>query len=305
LLAWCDAVFIVRPKRRWSVVIARLARALRRHVIVYWDDNPFTFPRTHPDKPTWFEPPQVRRAMTDVIETAHLLAVANPRVVAAFRAHGLRVAQSVVLAVPALGVDLTAPPPAIPAHAPPTIGYAGHHWYAPILEQTIAPALAQLRGEGVAFRWEIAGPNPTLPPELAPVTSHFETMGYTDWITFRNAHPWDLGLAVVPDGPHFACKFYNKFVEYTAAGVPAIYSKAPPYTDAVAHGVNGWLTENTVAAWADAIRTLLADPALRLRLRDVAWAKLAAEHSMDAVVASYRAGLRQALIPRPNAWWRR
>lgn len=304
-LRWCDAAFIVRPMSRWSLMTTLLARALRRHVIVYWDDDLFGIPRHDPDIPHRFEDPRLRRNMRLAIAAAHLLAAANPRLIAAFARHELHVARSTVLAVPALGVDLTSAPPPPPTRLPPTIGYAGSVAHANVVQRTLIPALTLLRRTGMDFRCEIAGPSIEIPPELAEVTSQIKWVEFLDWVEFRKQLQWDIALAPLPAGPFFECKFYNKFVEYSAAGIPGIYSKVPPYTDVIEHGVNGWLTDNAAPAWAEAIQTLLSDAGLRARLRGAAWEKLATEHTMNAVVRSYQAGLGAALAPRPVAVRRR
>lgn len=296
-LLWCDAAFIVRPMSRWSLITALLARALRRHVIVYWDDDLFSIPRHHLDIPHRYENPQLRRNMRLAVAAAHLLAAANPRLITAFQEHGLHVVRSAVLAVPALGVDLTQAPPSPPTRLPPTIGYAGSVAHANVVQRTLVPALTLLRRAGVDFRCEIAGPSIELPSELAAVTSQIQWVEFLNWLEYRNQLQWDIAVAPLPEGPFFECKFYNKFVDYTAAGIPGIYSNVPPYTDVIEHGVNGWLTDNAAPAWADAIHTLLSDAGLRARLRAAAWEKLATEHAMDAVVRSYQAGLGAALAP--------
>jgi hypothetical protein len=302
-LLWCDTLFLVRPRRKWEVTTARLARLWRRHVIVYWDDPVLDFPRNPPSRPGKdkgrHNAPDGSRSIKTIIETAHMLAVANPRLISSFRAHGVRIGQTAVLKVPALGVDLTSDPPGHQEGKPPIIGYASPSpRHAAFLEQIALPALAQLQQAGIDFRLEIAGLTPALPGDLAGVTRHYERVGYWQWVTFRNQCNWDIALAPLPAVPHFACKFNNKFVEYTAAGIPCIYSNVLPYAETIEHGENGWLADNTTTAWAEAIRTLLNDPALRARIRATAWTKLRAEHSMETVMASYQEQLSAALAPR-------
>lgn len=71
---------------------------------------------------------------------------------------------------------------------------------------------------------------------------------------------FDLGIAPLADDDLFnKCKYFNKFVEYTMAGIPGIYSNCPPYTFVVKDGVNGFLCNNTKADWLSAIAQRGAD----------------------------------------------
>ncbi len=301
-LLWCDALFLVRPTGGRVTAMARLARRCRRHVVVYWDDDILAVPRERADQPTrhelWRESPLIRRSVRNAVEAADVLAVANPRVIDAFRGHGIRVPRTAVLKVPALGVDFTRGLPPHRDRPVPTIGFAGGIAHAGFLEQTVLPALAYLRREGIDFRFELAGPDLALPGDLATVTRRYAHVEFDRWLALRNRLDWDVALAPLPEGLFFACKFNIKFVEYAAAGIPCIYSDVPPYAGTIEHGVTGWLTGNSVAAWADAIRILLGDATLRARMRDAVWAKLAIDHSMEAVMKSYRDELAPAMAPR-------
>lgn len=85
------------------------------------------------------------------------------------------------------------------------------------------------------------------------------------------AHPWrlqamgyDLGFAAVEAGTKFnACKSALKWTEFGALGVPTICTDAPPYSDAVRHGEDGWLVKNEPDAWYAAFRRMYEEPELR------------------------------------------
>lgn len=302
-LAWCDALFLVRPMSRYANAAARAARALGRHVIAYWDDDILDVPRRALGAPTRYESARLRRNVADVVQTAHVLAVANPRLAAALREHGLRLPPVVVLKVPALGVDLAPEPPERRRTGAPSILYAGSADHAGPVQDIAVPALQALRQQGVAFEFEVAGPQLALPGELAAVTHFHSRMPYEQWLAFRNERRWDVALAPLPDSAFHACKFHNKFLEYTAAGAPCVYSDVPPYSEAIAHGRTGLLAANAPAAWVEAIRRLLEDPGLGARLVREAWARLAADHNPSVVMESYRAELPGAFQVRPARPW--
>ena len=76
---------------------------------------------------------------------------------------------------------------------------------------------------------------------------------YDDYREKLNSLEWDIGLAPMPDTPFHACKHYNKFCEYAAAGIAGIYSDAEPYTFIPEREKIGRFCENDPDAWVNAI----------------------------------------------------
>lgn len=88
-----------------------------------------------------------------------------------------------------------------------------------------------------------------------------------------DSHPWrlqalgiDLGLCPVINHKFNDAKSPLKWVEFGAMAVPSICSKAPPYSDYVKDGEDGWLVENTPEAWRAAIERAYNRTALRDRV---------------------------------------
>ena len=94
-----------------------------------------------------------------------------------------------------------------------------------------------------------------------------------DW-TSAEAHPWrlmglgaDLGICPVMQNSKFNdCKSALKWTEMGAIGVPAICTDAPPYSDAVKHGKDGWLVQNTPEDWHGALDLFYKDDVTRKRI---------------------------------------
>lgn len=75
---------------------------------------------------------------------------------------------------------------------------------------------------------------------------------------------YDIGLAPLDDADPFSqCKYFNKFIEYSMAGIPAIYTNCPPNSLVVVNGCNGVLCNNTTDAWLHAIKKMSDDPGFR------------------------------------------
>ena len=75
---------------------------------------------------------------------------------------------------------------------------------------------------------------------------------------------FDIGVAPLPDNDDFCkCKYFNKFMEFTMAGIPGVYSNCPPYTSVVENGKNGFLCNNDKEEWLNTIQSLMEDKILR------------------------------------------
>ena len=65
----------------------------------------------------------------------------------------------------------------------------------------------------------------------------------------------------MPETPFHACKHYNKYIEYTAAGIVGVYSKTEPYIRLLKSNTPGArFCENTTEAWIEAISRWLDAP---------------------------------------------
>jgi glycosyltransferase involved in cell wall biosynthesis len=72
----------------------------------------------------------------------------------------------------------------------------------------------------------------------------------------------DIGISWLPDDPWSRGKCGLKVLQYMAAGLPVVANPVGMQAQLVRHGETGLLVR-TAAEWADAIRRLAADPALR------------------------------------------
>ncbi len=103
-----------------------------------------------------------------------------------------------------------------------------------------------------------------LPVRVLDVGENARYPQFVRWMT-ENVH-WDVAIAPLEETSFTLCKSDIKFLDYSALGVPGIYSHVPAYQDTVRHLENGYLVKNDADAWVEAIEQLLADDSLRLRL---------------------------------------
>jgi len=103
-----------------------------------------------------------------------------------------------------------------------------------------------------------------LPVRVLDVQGHSGYPAFVRWMTYNLR--WDLALAPLEDTPFTRCKSDLKFLDYSALGIPGLYSRVPVYADTVRHLETGGLADNTVEAWQEALERLVADGLLRRQL---------------------------------------
>ncbi len=91
---------------------------------------------------------------------------------------------------------------------------------------------------------------------------------YTPWSEETEATDitkFDIGIMPLADNHFERGKCGYKLIQYMACGLPVIASPVGANCEIVEHGVNGFLA-STTDEWLSAIHTLIADPALRVRM---------------------------------------
>jgi glycosyltransferase involved in cell wall biosynthesis len=91
----------------------------------------------------------------------------------------------------------------------------------------------------------------------------------------------DIGIGWVPDDPWSRGKCGLKILQYQAAGLPVVANPVGVQADFVRNEETGFLAE-TPQQWADAVRRLAADPALRARLGTAGRRQVEARYSVSA-----------------------
>ncbi|MER9639800.1 methyltransferase domain-containing protein [Mesorhizobium sp. M0239] len=77
---------------------------------------------------------------------------------------------------------------------------------------------------------------------------------------------WDFAIAPLNDSCFNNSKSDVKFLDYSAIGVPGIYSNVAAYKDTVRHGENGLLASANFDEWANALDRMIHDDEMRHRI---------------------------------------
>ena len=147
------------------------------------------------------------------------------------------------------------------------IGYMGSSSHKPDLE-TIAPVLVELLAKyGERLRLQIWGTE--LPeilrenPQVSWIPS--PTNNYREFAAYFQQQKVDILIAPLDDNLFNRCKSGLKFLEYSALGVPGVYSKLDGYAEMVTHGQDGFLADSA-EEWKECLVQLIEEPVLRVQM---------------------------------------
>jgi tetratricopeptide (TPR) repeat protein/GT2 family glycosyltransferase/glycosyltransferase involved in cell wall biosynthesis len=157
----------------------------------------------------------------------------------------------------------------------------------------IRPVFERLREEGHPIRLFVIGGEPETQESYL---SWYQRLEVTDEIKeYPNFVRWfraiashcNLGIAPLVDTEFNRCKSNLKFLQYSAVGLPSLYSDVVPYSNSIERDVNGMLVENTTEAWYDAIVRCLQERDYLTQLGQTAKQTILDRHSMSQYAEEY------------------
>ena len=211
-----------------------------------------------------------------LIRWARVVTCGNPNIAEYVRARGAEAVVIPTVVDTQIFRPRTTPPPEVPV-----IGWIGTHGTFPFLERLL-PLFDRL---GMPFELNIIGSG--LPIDSRP------------WLMDREADDFrslDIGVYPLGDDAWSVAKSGFKAVQYMASGVPFVVS---PVGVCATMGVPGetHLTAVTDDEWLAALRRLLSDAQLRLRMGRAGRAFAERHYSLDAHADKLAAVIRSAAVP--------
>ncbi len=243
---WADTVFLGRLDNRYERQIAELLHRADRRLVYIIDDDLLNIPPAITSA-SYYAQPEIQDNIRRMIDISQAVISPSPLLLEKYATDGrtaIRTEEPALLAVPFR--------PHEPGR-PVKIGFAGSVDRTADLEAILRDALARVKERyGARVQFEFFGAVPAFAKAL-DATSVPYLESYDDYRRQLNDCAWDIGLAPMPDAPFYACKHYNKFCEYAAAGITGIYTDRPPYTFIPDRERLGRFCENTPDAWYAAL----------------------------------------------------
>lgn len=126
----------------------------------------------------------------------------------------------------------------------------------------ILPKLAKRYGKKLSFTFF------GVHPDLSSCEGEIEVeyVGSMSLPEYRKAIQkgrYDIGIAPLEQNDFSKYKYFNKYIEYTIAGISGIYSNVMPYTLVIKDKENGFLANNTSEEWLKAFVSAIDNTQLR------------------------------------------
>jgi glycosyltransferase involved in cell wall biosynthesis len=283
--AYVQSLYGGPPVSRWSIIRAYLRRlrallAARRYDAVWLEKEALPYlpafvetallagvPYVVDLDDAWFHryeahgSPLVRALLSGKIDAvmrhAAIVVAGNDYLAARAREAGARRIEIIPTAIDLARYGDT--PPAAAGKRAAIVGWIGIPLNAHYLT-LIEPALRLDARDGPIKLHVVGAP---VPSELAGVPA--ESFAWSEATEVERIGAFDIGIMPLADTPWERGKCAYKLLQVMAAGKPVIASPVGANCQVVRHGVNGFLAA-TQEEWAEALRTLAADPALRARM---------------------------------------
>lgn len=304
-LRWADIVLLGRMDGAYERRLAERLHEAGKYLIYIIDDDLLHVPEGIRSAKHYWQP-QVQQSIRRMLELSHAILSPSPLLLEKYATGG-----KVGLLTREPAMD---PVPYRPhdASEPVKIGFAGSADRAGDVERLLSAALTQVKREyGERVQFEFFGFQTPLATELGAKV-HPYSSSYDGYRQALNDMAWDIGLAPMPDTPFHACKHYNKFVEYAAAGAVGVFSDVEPYAQLKRDIGLGIFCPNETEAWVAALRGLIDDRArlesLRREVSACAVSTVSEEHIANqldghmAEIWSWRADKKEP--PYPLKRWK-
>jgi len=161
------------------------------------------------------------------------------------------------------------------------IGFGGSSTHAgdiAMIEEALL-AIARTYGDRITFKF------------MGCVTERLASLPCVEFIDFQPSYreyahalmAAGIDIAIVPlEDSHFnRCKSNIKWLEYSACGIPGVYSDILPYSSCVTQGQTGLLAGSNTREWIEALETFISQEELRRAI---------AKAALDDVLANYSLG---------------
>ena len=278
-LSWADSVFVIRGHLWLTAQLLKRAKRMNRFCVAYWDDDYSDL------MPGLVLSPAREHAFREILRLSDVIVSPNPLLAEklAKTVGGKRTAVFDTIVRPTDGADAPKEPEDTGLVRMVYAAGVGHTLFFDEIIRPVLPALSERFGGRLALTF--VGVHPDMEGFSEPLSvTYVDHIPLKEFRALMRDGGFDFGIAPLTEGGFFQYKYFNKFLEYSVAGIPAIYSDCVPYTLVVEQGINGLLSENTPEGWLAAITQMAEDKPLRDALRAGAKQTMRRRFSPEGVI---------------------
>jgi glycosyltransferase involved in cell wall biosynthesis len=289
-LSAADIAIIQRSTSPAGIKACAVARSGGAGVVYECDDNFLAIGKDTPAVGAYYNSRDVRRCFVQLLSSADVVTTSTGILSEAFGQYAAD-----VRTLPNC-VDFSHLNPGPRADAPSfVIGYAGTVTHGPDFE-CVAPALRRLLDEGKGdIRLEFFGFIPETLRDRPDVGFIPFSEDYPGFLRALSVVDWSCGIAPLADLPVNHAKTDNKYREYGACRIAAVYSDCPAYARSVVDGVTGLLVPHTEEGWYGGIRRMMEDADMRRGMAYAAHDDVVERYSVAAAARAWLQTLRDVV----------
>ena len=258
-LQWADTVILGRLDNAYELALARCLKSAGKKLLYIIDDDLLNVP-PECSSSAYYSQNEIRSCIQDMIALSDGLISPSPLLAEKYTQPG-----QMCFWIEEPSID---PIPFTEHHGfPIRIGFAGSVDRTGDLQMILGTALTRLKKEyGDKLQFVFFGAIPDFAADLKAISVPYKD-SYSAYRQELNQQAWDIGLAPMPDTPFHACKHYNKFCEYAAAGIMGVFSAVSPYTRIAQRYDGAVLCDNDPESWYAQLKNLIDDSQKREALR--------------------------------------
>lgn len=278
-----DIVICVRGASDLDRDIVKLAKIYNRLIIYYLDDDLLNIPKYSSVAP-FYENKQIRKNMIYMMETSDILWASNANI---RKKYGIYFERSYIIDIP---IDIKEVKKedtqnSIKNKEVIKVCFAGSSDHIHMVDKMLSPAInhiAEKYSKEVYFYIIGVKPQKIKEANNIKIVEYFNNI--QDYYDFVKKSKIDIGLAPLEASDFTACKYYNKFLDYTCNGMVGIYSDVEPYKLIVKNEFNGMLAKNEESSWEELLEKLILSKELREKIYFNAVEEIKEKFSYDYIM---------------------
>lgn len=270
-LSQSNVIVFVRPSDPLSLRLAQTANQSGVFTVFYTDDDLLHLPKTHPLSENR------RKRLLKIARQCKVVLSGNLHICKSYAPFTML--GKYVLSTPSvdyLDDDAILHNLSKVDTLPVKIVYAAGSDHVNLFYKYIEPILSDLDfiyKDKISF--DFIGVAPKIDKERYHMAiSEIPGMPLNEYREYMASQHYDIGLAPLEDTLFNRSKYFNKYLEYTAMGIPGLYSNVEPYTNVICQYTNGILVDNEPIEWRDSLVRLIDNQLLRKEILRNAYAQV-------------------------------
>lgn len=287
-----DSLILIRANNYLSMKLAEIAKKEGIFVISFLDDDLLGLPKLEPRMPWRMK--QLRK----ILQMSNMILTSNIYIAQKYKKYTSEKRYAIVNTVISKK-DILDCPESFSNNERIKIVYAAGRNHEDVFYKYIEPILLEIDhivGEKISLSF--IGVRPTIDTSKYsfPIKYH-SFLPFLEYRKFMLKNHYDIGIAPLEDDIFCACKYFNKYIEYTLVGAFGIYSNVKPYTFIIRDGFNGLLPDNTSKAWLNSILQAVQNRELREKCYQNAKRQLSEEFTVEKIRKKLLEDIPELLSP--------